>query len=89
MVYTQSIEMVNLMDLEQAIRWHLLNNHYPPVSSEMIPIAVKAVRLCREDKFDETIVTFFEHKGYGWSLPAYAVVEAYNLDPWVDELELD
>jgi hypothetical protein len=83
------IEIVNLMDLEKGIRWHLQYNHYPPVSSEMIPIAVKAVRLCREDKFGETIVTFFEHQGYGWSFPAGVIVEAYHLEPWVNELDMD
>lgn len=89
MGYTQEIEIVNLMDLEKGIRWHLQYNHYPPVSSEMIPIAVKAVRLCREDKFGETIVTFFEHQGYGWSFPAGVIVEAYHLEPWVNELDMD
>jgi len=28
MGYTQAIEMANLMDLEQGIRWQLLYNHY-------------------------------------------------------------
>ncbi len=83
MGYTKAIEMVNLMDLELCIRWHLNYNHYPPIPIEMIPIAVKAVRLCRDNKFDETIVTFFEHHGYGWSLPAYVIVKIYNLEPWV------
>jgi hypothetical protein len=76
MGYSQAIEMVNLMDMEQCITWHLNYNHYPQIPIEMIPIAVKAIRLCREDKFDETIVTFFEHQGYGWSLPAFAIVNA-------------
>lgn len=89
MGYLQAIEMSNLMDLEQGIRWHLQYNHYPPVPSEMIPIAAKAVRLCREDKFNETIVLFFEHHVYGWSVPAYVIVEAYHLEPWVNELEVD
>jgi hypothetical protein len=89
MGYTQAMEMVNLISLEQGIRWHLQYNHYPPVSREMIPIAVKAVMLCREDKFDKTIVTFFEHQLYGWSVPAYVIVEAYHLEPWVNELEVD
>lgn len=91
MGYIQEIEIVNLMDLEQGIRWDLRHNHYPPppVSSEMIPIAVKDVRLCREDKFGETIVAFFEHQGYGWSFPACVIVEAYHLEPWVNELEMD
>ena len=89
MGYTQAMEMVNLISLEQGIRWHLQYNHYPSVPSRMIPIAMKAVVLCRDDQFDETIVTFFEHQVYGWSVPAYVIVEAYHLEPWVNELEVD
>jgi hypothetical protein len=89
MGYTQAIEMANMINLEQEIRWHLQNNHYPPVSSEIFSIAVRAVRLCREERFDETIVTFFEYQGFGWSVPAYVIVEAYNLELWVNELEVD
>jgi hypothetical protein len=90
MGYLETQEMANLMDLEQGIRWHLRHNHYPPVPNEMVPVAVEAVRLCREDKFDETIVIFFEHqdyKLYGWSVPAYAIVNIFNLEPWVNELD--
>ena len=87
MGYTQALEMVNLICLEQGIRWHLQCNHYPPVPIEMVPVAIKAVILCREDKFDETIVTFFEHQFYGWKVPAYAIVEAFHLEPWVNELD--
>jgi len=89
MGYTQAIVMANMIDLEQEIRWHLQHNHYPPVPREMIQIAVKAVRLCREDRFDETIVTFFEYQGFGWSVPAYAIVQAYHLELWVNELEIE
>ena len=87
MGYTQAMEMVNLISLEQSIRWHLQCNHYPPVPNVMIPIAVKAVMLCREDRFDDTVVTFFEYQPCGWSLPAYVIVEAYHLEPWVNELD--
>jgi hypothetical protein len=83
MGYAQAMEMANLMDLENGIRWQLLHNHYPPVPEEMIPVAIKAVRLCRVNKFNETIVTFFEHQVHGWSLPAYVIVEAYHLELWV------
>ena len=89
MGYIQAIEMVNLMSLELGVWWHLRYNHYHPVPSEMIQIAVKAVRLCREDKFNESIITVFEHQGFGWSVPAYVIVEAYHLEPWVNELEVD
>ena len=86
MEYTQSMEMVNVIKLEQSIRWHLQCNFYPPVSSDMIPIAVKAVMLCRNDQFDEKILIPFEHWSYGWLVSAYVIVETYLLEPLVDDL---
>ena len=87
MGYTQAMEMVNLISLEQGIRWHLQCNHYPPAPNVMIPIAVKAVMLCRNGKFSETLETPFEHQFHGWMIPAYVIVEAYHLEPWVNELD--
>ena len=89
MGYTQAMEMVNLISLEQGIRWHLQCNHYPPVPNQMIPVAVKAVLLCREGNFSETVKTPFEHRIHSWTVPAYVIVEAYHLEPWVNELEVD
>jgi len=89
MEYAQAIVMANMINLEQEIQWHLQHNHYPPVPREMIQNAVEAVKLCREDKFNETIITVFEHQGFGWSVPAYVIVEAYHLELWVNELEVD
>ena len=89
MGYTQAIVMANMIDLEQEIRWHLSYNHYPPVPRRMIQNAVEAVRLCRDNKFNETIITFFEQQGFGWSVPAQLIVEAYHLELWVNELEIN
>jgi hypothetical protein len=86
MEYTQSMEMVNVIKLEQSIRWHLQCNFYPPVSSDMIPIAVKAVMLCRNDQFDEKILIPVEHWSYGWYVSAYVIVKAYHMEPLVDDL---
>ena len=91
MGYMQSVSMAEMnINLEQAITWHLRHNHYPPVPSEMVPVAVEAVRLCRDNKFNETIVIFFEHQDYelfGWSVPAYAIVHIFHLEPWVNDLD--
>jgi hypothetical protein len=83
MGYTQAIGMVNLMDLEQGVRWHLQHNHYPPVPNKMISIALKAVMLCRENKFSEDILLPFGRQ-VAWMVPAYVIVEVYHLEPWVN-----
>jgi len=87
MGHIHALEILNLINLEQDIRWHLEHNHYPRVPDVIIPIAVKAVMLCREDKFNETIEVPIEHR-MGWMLPAYMIVEAYQLEFWVNELEV-
>ena len=82
MGYTQAMEMASLMDLEQGIRWHLRYNHFPPVPSGMIPVAVEAVTLCREGYFDATVRTPFEHRTFGWNVPVHVIVDCYHLEPW-------
>jgi len=85
MGYTQAMEMANMVDLELGIRWQLLHNHYPPVSEEMISVAVRVVELCRDERCSDTIPTPFEQRTHGWSMPAHAIVEAYHLKPWVNK----
>lgn len=88
MGYIQAMEMVDLISLEQGIRWHLQYNYSPPLPCEMIPIAVKAVILCRQYKFNENLLVPYENR-IGWMVPAYIVVETYHLEPWVNELKSD
>ena len=85
MGHIHALEILNLINLEQDIRWHIENNYYPRVPDIMIPIAVEAVILCRNDQFNETIEVPIEHR-MGWMLPAYMIVEIYHLEPWVNEL---
>jgi hypothetical protein len=85
MGYTQALRVLDLITLEGDLRWHLQNNHYPPVPDVMIPIALKAVILCRNDQFNKTIEIPIEYR-MGWMVPAYVIVEAYHLEPWVNEL---
>ena len=85
MGYTQALRVLDLITLEGDLRWHLQNNCYPPAPNVMIPILVKAVILCRNDQFNETIEVPIEHR-MGWLVPAYVIVESYQLEPWVNEL---
>jgi hypothetical protein len=86
MEYTQEMEMLNVLKMEKSIRWHLQCDCYPPVPIEMIPVAMKAVIPCRENKFSENLLVPFEDR-IGWMVPAHIVVETYHLEPWVTELE--
>jgi hypothetical protein len=86
MGHIHALEILDLIILEQDLRWHLQNNCYPPAPNVMIPIIVKAVMLCRNDQFNETIEIPIEYR-MGWLVPAYVIVEAYHLEPWVNELD--
>ena len=87
MGHIHALEILNLITLEGDLRFHLQNNFYPRVPDVMIPIVVKAVILCRNDQFNETIEVPIEHR-MGWMLPAYMIVEIYHLEYWVNELEM-
>ena len=80
-----ALRVLDLITLEGDLRWHLQKNLYPPVPDVMIPIAVKAVILCRNDQFNKTIEIPIEHR-MGWMVPAYVIVESYHLESWVNEL---
>lgn len=87
MAHTHEMEMVNVLKMEQSIRWHLQYDCYPPAPSEIIPIAMKAIILCRENKFNENVLIPFENR-IGWVVPEYIVVETCHLEQWVNELEV-
>ena len=82
MGYLQATEMANLLDLEQGVTWQLRSNHYPPVPLEMISVAVLAVELCLEGDYTATVRTPFEHRVYGYDVPAHVIIDCYHLEPW-------
>ena len=85
MGYMNAVSMAETnISLEQAIQWHLRSNHYPPVPSEMIPVAVKAIERCRESNYKSTIKAPFEHRVHGWNVPAHVIVDSYHLEPWCE-----
>jgi len=87
MGYKQAFEMLDLMELEKEIEWHFLNNLDPLPPYEMVSVAVKAIVLCREGKLSENILIPIEGR-IGWVVPAYTVVKTYDLQPWMNELEV-
>lgn len=63
------------VSLEESLRYHLQCNHYPPVHSDFIPIAQKAIELCRDERFDEII-----EMPNGKRLTAGEIIEGLHLD---------
>ena len=70
--------------MEQAIQWHLVHNHFPPVPAYMVDTCIEAIDAINE--FNGTkLIALPEGVGYkGLTVaPAHAIAEAHHLDPWL------
>mgnify|MGYP003352914570 CR=1 FL=1 len=72
--------------LEQKLAWHLQYNHYPPVPTSMVQPCIDAIDAYAEWDCERLIEL---PEGVLWrdqtSAPAYAIVEAHHLDPFIDD----
>lgn len=85
MGYLNALGMAEAADLDTALGWHLSANHYPPIPSEMIPVAKEAIdamlELEPERPIDlRDIVEYRDSK----TAPAWALVEHMHLDAFID-----
>lgn len=69
-------------DTDLALEWHLEHNHYPPVTTEMIPYCKQAIRLAAQ-KLDHVIVTI-EGDRKTVDLPAWQIVDDLHLHDFVE-----
>lgn len=78
------------LDMESAIAMHLRVNHYPPVPTSMVQPCMDAIDAFWEDDLNREIEL---PEGVSWrgneSAPAYAIIEAHNLDAWCTESDED
>ena len=84
----QATEMAELTDIDTALAWHLRANHYPPVPLEMVAVCKEAIELCNEGLENNTVDlplgTRYRNDTYA---PAWAIVDAHHLHPWLDSEE--
>ena len=73
------------LTLLQSVTIQLRNNHYPPVPTEMIPVAIRAIRYGRRGKFESNMTlpvgVTYKSKGY---VPVQNILESYHLWDWVE-----
>jgi hypothetical protein len=73
------------LGLQHQIKIQLQNNHYPPVPTSMVFPCIDAITAVNEGE-RERLITLPD--GVLWKgqkeAPAYAIVDAHHLDPWVD-----
>jgi len=72
------------LTLEQSVGIHLQSNHYPPVPTSMVEPCIEAIDKCNEGDSGALIDL---PEGVTWrgetTAPAYSIVEAHHLEPWV------
>lgn len=80
MGYTQAQEMADLMELRQALSWHLTSNHFPPVPVSMIDPCLEAIENANGEEWDK-MVSLPEGVGYkGLTVaPTRAIIEQHHL----------
>ena len=80
----------NQLSIADAIRIHLTSNHYPPVPASMVQPCLDAIDaywdedLNREVELPEGV----SYKGET-TAPAWALIDAHHLGPWITEDELE
>ena len=79
-----SLVSEGVIDLRQAITWHLTSNHYPPVPVSWVEPCIEAVEYVNAYEGD-TEVALPEGIIYmgNETAPAWVIVQAYHLYSWI------
>jgi hypothetical protein len=76
--------MLEQVDADTALRWHLQHNHYPPVPLAMLETCKTAIRLAREGTSKARVQL---PAGITWrgnhEAPVWAIIEDHHLEPFM------
>ncbi len=75
----------NKVDLENAVRVHLLYNHYPPVPVSMVGPCLRAIEYANRGEYDKKVrmPEGITYKGKKLA-PVDAVIEAHHLEFFIE-----
>ena len=78
--------MTEMAGAEAAMHYHLTANHYPPVPSEMVPVALEAVSLFAAGDPDGRVELpdGITYRDGSTSVAASLVVQSLHLDAFVE-----
>lgn len=81
----QAMEMAEMLDIKDAIAWHLRSNHFPPVPLSMVPVCIEAIENALAGEWTK-LVSLPEGVGYKGltAAPTDAIIEQHHLDAWVE-----
>jgi len=84
-------DMAQVANFEEGLRWHLFHNHYPPLPTGTLALAIEAIDIAKDaialgapELLNETIdissIGQWRDQDYA---PVWACVEAWHLEPWI------
>ena len=76
----QAREMMNGLDADQFLVWHLQYNHIPPIHPDFVKSAKRAVELVLAEEYDTDITM-----PNGLVLPAGEIIEGLHLWDFVEQ----
>jgi hypothetical protein len=84
----QSLEgMLEATDYDSALRWHLSNNHFPPVPSSMVIPCKNAIQAVIDGMPDKEIQLPGQTSWRGRdNAPAWAIIEGHHLESFLGGL---
>ena len=76
--------MLEATDYDSALRWHLTNNHCPPVPLSMLEACKNAIEACNDDDGQRQIQL---PEGVSWrghdTCTAWAIIEGHHLESFI------
>jgi hypothetical protein len=81
----QAMEMAEMLEIDDALAWHLRSNHFPPIPLSMIEPCKEAIQNALEGNWMK-LVSLPEGVGYKGltAAPTHAIIEQHHLDAWVE-----
>lgn len=76
----QAEEIKAMLPEDQALKWHLQCNHYPPINLVFLPVAQKAIELAKQEDWEEVI-----ELPNGKSLTVVKIIEGLHLETFLEE----
>lgn len=79
MTNQQTREVLEVASPEDALRFHLMARHYPPVHPDFHPAIIRAVELARDGFWDEVL-----ELPNGRSVTVASTIDQLHLDPFLE-----
>jgi hypothetical protein len=83
--FAEDLAGMTSLPISEMLAIHLASNHYPPVPVSMVEACLEAISLANQGDSGALVEL---PEGVTWRgethAPAYAIVEAHHLEPWLE-----